>query len=86
MLTFLIFDAYFVIYNMKTKNQKRRDFFLVLVILWIVVLAVCFIMKLCGNEIRDWELIVDILLLILCGIMYKNYAQAVKEETKFGNK
>ena len=69
---------------MKT-NKQKRNFFRILVILWLIVLAVCLIMKLCGYEVQDWEFIVDSILLILCCIMYKNYDQAVKEDEKFGS-
>ncbi len=71
---------------MRTKNQKKRNQFRVLVILCIVALVFCLILKLTGKDVNDWLFIADSLLLIVCGIMFKNYDRAVKEDEKYGNR
>lgn len=71
---------------MKSKNRKLRHFFRLLVLLLLVVLAAALTLKLYGCEISDWVFAINSILLLVCGIMFSNYNQAVKEDDKFGSR
>ncbi len=68
---------------MKTDNARKKSYFRILVIVCLIVLAAELTLKLCGYEISDWLFVADSILLVICGILYKNYDKADKDDQRY---
>lgn len=65
-------------------NKNIRNILRIVVILCLIALAACLIVKLCGQAVSDWIFIANSIVLIIAGILYKNYLQAASDDAKYG--
>ncbi len=69
---------------MSEANSKRRQILKLAVVVLLALLGLILLLKLTGKEVSDWFFVTDSLLLIICGIAFRNFSQAVKDDEKFG--
>ncbi|MBO5053239.1 MAG: hypothetical protein J6C44_03250 [Muribaculaceae bacterium] len=67
-------------------NRTKRNIYLAIVIAGILGIIAILIIESCGIDVNNWFFYFSATALIVGGMFYNNFRQAVKEDEKYGKK